>query len=52
VIGLLLAALAAGDVAPDVELSAHDGSRVRASALQAAGQTVLLAFFPAAFTPG
>jgi peroxiredoxin Q/BCP len=39
-----------GTLAPDFELEAHDGSRVRLSEL--AGSFVLLWFYPAADTPG
>ena len=42
--------LAAGDRAPDFDVLAHDGSRVRLSDL--AGQYVLLWFYPEADTPG
>jgi thioredoxin-dependent peroxiredoxin len=42
--------LAPGDVAPDFDVLAHDGSRVRLSDL--AGKNVLLWFYPAADTPG
>ena len=39
-----------GDLAPDFELPAHDGTTVRLSEL--AGRHVLLWFYPAADTPG
>ena len=39
-----------GDLAPDFEVDAHDGSRVTLSAL--AGKRVLLWFYPASDTPG
>jgi peroxiredoxin len=39
-----------GDVAPDFDVPAHDGSRVHLAEL--AGQRVLLWFYPAADTPG
>jgi peroxiredoxin Q/BCP len=42
--------LVAGELAPDFELTAHDGSRVRLSDL--AGSYVLLWFYPMADTPG
>ena len=42
--------LKAGDLAPDFEVDAHDGTRVKLSAL--AGKRVLLWFYPAADTPG
>ena len=41
---------APGDLAPDLELPAHDGTTVRLSDL--AGSSVLLWFYPAADTPG
>lgn len=42
--------LKVGDTAPDFTLPATDGSKVTLSALR--GKTVVLAFFPAAFTGG
>ncbi len=42
--------LAEGDLAPDFDLPAHDGSRVKLSAL--AGKWVLIWWYPAADTPG
>lgn len=42
--------LSEGDLAPDFECAAHDGSRVKLSDL--AGKYVLLWFYPAADTPG
>jgi peroxiredoxin Q/BCP len=42
--------LSAGSPAPDFDLVAHDGSRVRLSDF--AGRRVLLWFYPAADTPG
>lgn len=42
--------LAVGDLAPDFDVAAHDGSRVKLSDL--AGKNVLLWFYPAADTPG
>lgn len=39
-----------GELAPDFEVTAHDGSRVKLSDL--AGKYVLLWFYPAADTPG
>ena len=42
--------IAEGTPAPDFEVTAHDGSRVKLSAL--AGKYVLLWFYPAADTPG
>jgi peroxiredoxin Q/BCP len=44
------ARLVPGDPAPDFELPAHDGSRVRLSALR--GTKVVVYFYPAAMTPG
>ena len=41
--------LKVGDPAPDFELESHLNERVRLSLLR--GQTVVLAFFPKAFTP-
>ena len=41
--------LQVGDRAPDFELESHLESKVRLSALR--GQTVVLAFFPKAWTP-
>jgi len=40
----------AGELAPDFEVSCHDGSRLRLSDL--AGKYVVLWFYPAADTPG
>lgn len=40
-----------GELAPDFEAVAHDGSRVRLSDLRG-GKWVVLYFFPKAFTPG
>ncbi len=45
-----MANLTPGTVAPDFDVAAHDGSRVRLSDL--AGKYVLLWFYPAADTPG
>lgn len=42
--------LAEGALAPDFDLPAHDGTRVRLSDL--AGRYVLLWFYPEADTPG
>ena len=42
--------LAEGAQAPDFEVTAHDGTRVKLSEL--AGKYVLLWFYPAADTPG
>lgn len=42
--------LRAGELAPDFDVTAHDGSRVRLSDLR--GKYVLLWFYPAADTPG
>jgi peroxiredoxin Q/BCP len=42
--------LIVGTLAPDFDLAAHDGSRVRLSEL--AGSYVLLWFYPLADTPG
>jgi peroxiredoxin Q/BCP len=42
--------LAVGELAPDFEIAAHDGTRVRLSEL--AGRYVLLWFYPEADTPG
>lgn len=42
--------LAEGALAPDFEVAAHDGSRVRLS--DHLGQYVLLWFYPEADTPG
>jgi len=42
--------LTAGELAPDFDLPAHDGSRVRLSEL--GGAYVLLWFYPEADTPG
>ena len=42
--------LSAGELAPDFEVTAHDGSRVKLS--DYAGKYVLLWFYPAADTPG
>jgi peroxiredoxin Q/BCP len=42
--------LAPGALAPDFDIPAHDGSRVRLSDL--AGKYVLLWFYPEADTPG
>ncbi len=39
-----------GDLAPDFELSGTDGKKHKLSAYR--GKTVVLAFFPAAFTGG
>lgn len=39
-----------GDLAPDFDLPAHDGTRVKLSALH--GQYVLLWYYPQADTPG
>ncbi len=39
-----------GELAPDFEASAHDGSRIRLSELR--GKWVVVYFFPKAFTPG
>ena len=39
-----------GDLAPDFEMPAHDGSRVSLSSL--AGSYVVLWFYPEADTPG
>ena len=40
----------AGELAPDFDLLAHDGTRVQLSAL--AGHYVLLWYYPQADTPG
>ncbi len=42
--------LNAGDHAPDFDVAAHDGTRVRLSDL--AGKYVVLWFYPMADTPG
>jgi peroxiredoxin Q/BCP len=42
--------LAEGDLAPDFDLPAHDGSHVKLSSL--AGKWVLMWWYPAADTPG
>jgi peroxiredoxin Q/BCP len=42
--------LSEGDLAPDFEAAAHDGTRVKLSDL--GGTYVLLWFYPAADTPG
>lgn len=42
--------LAVGDIAPDFEVAAHDGSTVSLSALS--DQKVVLWFYPMADTPG
>lgn len=42
--------LSEGELAPDFEVTAHDGSRVKLS--DYAGKYVLLWFYPAADTPG
>jgi peroxiredoxin len=42
--------LKVGDTAPDIELPATTGDKVKLSNLR--GSTVVLAFFPAAFTGG
>lgn len=42
--------LSEGELAPDFEADAHDGSRVKLSSLT--GRYVLLWFYPAADTPG
>jgi peroxiredoxin Q/BCP len=42
--------LAEGELAPDFEVTAHDGSRVKLSDF--AGKNVVLWFYPAADTPG
>ena len=42
--------LAAGELAPDFSVTAHDGSTVRLS--DYAGSYVLLWFYPVADTPG
>jgi peroxiredoxin Q/BCP len=42
--------LSVGDVAPDFDCEAHDGTRVKLSDL--GGKYVLLWFYPAADTPG
>ena len=42
--------LTEGSVAPDFDLPAHDGTRVKLSEL--AGKYVVLWFYPAADTPG
>jgi thioredoxin-dependent peroxiredoxin len=39
-----------GDLAPDFDVAAHDGTRVKLSEL--AGKYVVLWFYPAADTPG
>jgi peroxiredoxin Q/BCP len=39
-----------GDLAPDFEVAAHDGSKVKLSSLR--GQRVFLWFYPVADTPG
>jgi peroxiredoxin len=46
--GLIM--LREGDLAPDFDVPAHDGSRVHLADL--AGKYVLLWFYPAADTPG
>ena len=45
-----MAMLTEGTKAPDFEVAAHDGSRVRLADL--AGAYVLIWFYPAADTPG
>ena len=45
-----MALLAVGSLAPDFDVQAHDGSRVKLSSL--AGSHVLLWFYPLADTPG
>lgn len=45
-----MALLPAGSPAPDFDLTAHDGSRVRLGDFR--GKSVLLWFYPAADTPG
>jgi thioredoxin-dependent peroxiredoxin len=42
--------LRAGELAPDLDVTDHDGTRVRLSDF--AGKYVLLWFYPAADTPG
>ncbi|WP_336923356.1 thioredoxin-dependent thiol peroxidase [Aquipuribacter sp. SD81] len=42
--------LRAGDAAPDLDLPAHDGTRVRLADLR--GEKVVVYFYPAAMTPG
>jgi peroxiredoxin Q/BCP len=42
--------LQAGDPAPDFEVTAHDGTKVKLSDLR--GKHVLLWFYPKADTPG
>jgi peroxiredoxin len=44
------AMLNVGDVAPDFEVPAHTGEKIRLSSLK--GQRVVLWFYPAADTPG
>ena len=44
------AAVVAGNEAPDVELSLHDGNKVKLSSLR--GSLVLLYFYPKDDTPG
>jgi peroxiredoxin Q/BCP len=43
---------AVGDVAPDFTAKDIDGNEVQLSKLVDGGSTVVLAFFPKAFTPG
>jgi peroxiredoxin len=45
------ATLAVGDVAPDIVLPAHNGERFWSLAEARGTSTVVLAFFPFAFTP-
>jgi peroxiredoxin Q/BCP len=42
--------LSAGELAPDFDIPAHDGTRVKLSEL--GGKYVVLWFYPAADTPG
>ena len=44
--------LTTGDAAPDFDLPAHDGSRVRLSELAPAHRGVIVYFYPKAATPG
>ena len=44
--------LGAGSEAPDFDLEAHDGSRVRSVDLRAEGKHLVLIFYPGDDTPG
>ncbi len=41
-----------GALAPDFEVTAHDGSRVKLSDVTGSGKYVILWFYPLADTPG